>query len=860
MSERHPCPRPSPAPRTPALPGPASGGGLLAVLLLAGSLPGLAEAVEPHRSWYELPSSNGWGGVVVDLQRARPHHWRDHLFATEEPVLDSAGAEVWVNDQPRSVHARDLLLDAYFGLRVDDQASWLPDEAVDLDASGWAAPDEPGVGGTNLVRIVQTAAGLEATTWVWAPWDLPRSAMALVLELHNPGATPLPVQAFGLLNLHLGEGRPEPDQEIGAQNETVVVHSAGRIEERGFAGVVASHALGGPPTAQVWWPGNPAANPYDIVPGGGDLLAGSGDQGVHEDSVPYLQWDLGVLPPGGSTAVGVILAHHGDPFAYDGLAAEVEAWIAGRSAAQLLTAERAGWADFQAGLAVPTGLSTDEAALYRHSAAVLRMAQVRETHSYAREHLERDGDPRHSSFGAVPGLLQHDGAGAVLASLPPGRWTYAWPRDGAYAIAGMAAAGMHAEARDALSFLMNARTDRYRGWTELAALPLVPYAISLCRHHGFGDEESDTLGGGDINVEFDGAGLFLWALGEYVRASGDSGFVDENWAALRDEVAGFLVPLVDEQLGLIAADSSIWETHWFGKERRWAYTSITAARGLCEAATLAETRGEAALATEWRGVAERLRQGILDSLVDGRGLVASNLLERQGGAGYADAAVIEAVSMGLVDPAGTVTSGTIDGLLDALQTPDGPGVSRNDDEWDEHALSPWGSGYDSAEWVIMDLRLSEAARLAGRTDLADSLLDWVTAQSTANYGAIGETYDRITGDYTNNAPMVGFGPGAWIHAVHQRQGLLSVGPACGAYPIDPPLGDDDDTVEPGDDDDGDDDTAAADDDSAGDDDAGAGDDDGARTRFGCECGDGAAGLAPLALLPLGIRRRRSQLR
>ena len=51
-----------------------------------------------------------------------------------------------------------------------------------------------------------------------------------------------------------------------------------------------------------------------------------------------------------------------------------------------------------------------------------------------------------------------------------------------------------------------------------------------------------------------------------------------------------LVALVDPETGLIRADSSIWETHWNGRERRWTYTSVTAARGLCDAAELAERR------------------------------------------------------------------------------------------------------------------------------------------------------------------------------------------------------------------------------------------------------------------------------
>ena len=39
--------------------------------------------------------------------------------------------------------------------------------------------------------------------------------------------------------------------------------------------------------------------------------------------------------------------------------------------------------------------------------------------------------------------------------------------------------------------------------------------------------------------------------------------------------------------GLIAADSSIWEVHWDGQQKHFAYTTITAANGLCSASRLA---------------------------------------------------------------------------------------------------------------------------------------------------------------------------------------------------------------------------------------------------------------------------------
>jgi len=825
---------------------------LLGCALAVGAAP-KARAVEPHRSFHDLPSSNGYGAVVVDLTRGRAHHLRDHLFATEEPRIDASGAEIWTEGAPsfpEVVSSRDLMFDTYFGVSIDGTARWLPSVPVDLDASGW---DD----GTSIVRMVRTVDDVRITTWVWAPWLIERPAAAFVVEAENLGATPREVEFFALQNLHLGEGRPGPTEELGAENETIVLHEGG-VEERGFAGVVATRILGTAKGHAVHWAGLAAPSPFDIVEGGSPSVPTTppGEYGPHEDTVAYHLWGIAGLSSGETSSAGMIFAHDGDPFAYDDVAADLLKWASAAGPGAALDAEREEWQAFQAGLAVPAGLSADEERLWRHSAVVLRMAQVRESTTFVREWLTRDGEPRHSRFGEPPGDLTHAGAGAVLASLPPGQWGYAWPRDSAYAVVGMAHAGMHDEARAALAFQLQAETDVYREYAELSALDLVPYSVSLCRHHGFGVEESDTLGDGDFNFEFDGAGLYLWALSEYVRVSGDWGFVEEHWATLRDRVIGFLPPLIEprpEGGGLIAADSSIWETHWLGKERHWSYTSITAARGLCDAAELADHMADVDLASDLRDTAETLRTGLAEALTDHAGALASNLEElvearaRGEEMGYADAAVIDAVAMGLFEPTSTVSTSTLAHLQARLTTDEGPGLIRNDDATDTLDLSPWGSGYDSSEWVVVDLRTAIAAREAGDTERADTLLAWVRDQSLANYLAIGETYDPVTADYTNNAPMVGFGAGAWIAALAHREGA-PIGPACGEYGPEPGGGDDDDAAD--DDDDDDDDSAPP-----GDDDD---DDDG--EDLGCACrsevaSSSAPALALLLLAAVRVRRR-----
>ena len=67
----------------------------------------------PTRSFFQLSSSNGHGAVMLDLRSARVTHFREHLYATEEPKLDASGNEVWEGADFGAVASRDLLFDAY---------------------------------------------------------------------------------------------------------------------------------------------------------------------------------------------------------------------------------------------------------------------------------------------------------------------------------------------------------------------------------------------------------------------------------------------------------------------------------------------------------------------------------------------------------------------------------------------------------------------------------------------------------------------------------------------------------------------------------------------------------------------------
>ncbi len=758
------------------------------------STPSFANAA-PTRTRFELPAANGYSALLVDLQAGRATQLREHLFAAEEPQLDAEGEEIWDGSQFAAVYTRDLLYDAYFGLRTADSQFWLPSLPVDLDASGYA-PRGPGErGGTGLVTMVQRSGSIEATQYFFTPQALEGVGFVMAIRLKNTGdQAEAGIQAFSIHNFHLGFGRAnapwDVGEDIGENGETLIWDAEnGQYVERGFAGVVVARPLG----TLAHHGSTPGSDPFSIVDGGTkvDLADNVPPMGAVDGAVGAYQFDIGSLAAGAESWAGVAFVWNGDPFAQEEANMWLHAVVGDKSAAEVVGDELDRWADFQDTLTLPAGVNADEETLLRQSAVMLKMGQVRENTAYLREWLSEDGEPRQTRFpglddkpASLPGLVKHRGAGAILASLPPGNWTYAWIRDGAYATVAMAVLGMQKEAHDALKYYLEAESGRFKDWSELADYDLPDYQISLVRYYGFGVEESDFNEFGP-NLEFDGFGLFLWALRAYELETGDESLTDAYWPLISSRVGDVLVALIEPETGLIRADSSIWETHWQGRERHYTYTSLTAVRGLCDAAALASRVGDGERAAIYADTAQALRQAIVDRLTDDKGMLAANLEELQAGEGYYDAAVWDAIAMGLFDPQGSIAAATMAGLDTHLQVAAGPGWSRNDDRFDHQMgedLSPWGSDYDSAEWVITDLRGSIAARMIGADDRANLLTDWVRDQALVNYLMVAETFDEGSGLYKFNTPMLGFGAGAYTLALaHRAGGQGANDPACGAY-------------------------------------------------------------------------------
>jgi len=684
---------------------------LTATLVVAGSVLGgrAAEAAVPHRSMTTLSSSNGWGSIAYDATQYKLTQFLEHAYQAADA----------------STLSRNFVYDSYPGIRVGTSATWLnavPPTVIEY------------VPGTGIIHTQQSLAGVTVDTYHFQPMSLAANASVMLVKVTNVSATSA-IDVYSLFNYQVGTGSPAPGN---LSESTVYDASNDAYYETGPAGI----AFGFTSIGQSTHHGSTPNNPYTVLNAGGNLDDDPGSGGPTTGAVVGFQTSLGTLAAGGSGWAGWVTVLAPDA---NGAAAVSAArtWLASETPAQALAAEQAGWTSWIK--PAPSGADAFETAVDQQSQVILRMAQV-----------------------AEPGAAK----GQILAAIAPGEWNITWVRDMAYSVVALVKSGHYAEAKAALAFQMGASSGTYQSYLANAGSASgYPYQISVCRYYGNGSEWSDQNADGP-NIEFDGFGLFLWSLDEYVKASGDTASLATWWPTIKSKVADVLVDL-QEPTGLIAADSSIWEVHWEGQQRHFAYTTASAANGLCSASALATGAGDSASSVKYLTQGSAARDAIVSQLTAPSGTLGQSTEALTAGMGWLDASPIEALNWGLVDPTKHIAQSTMASMRSGLVPPSGEGFMRDQS----------GAYYDSQEWVFIDLRSDRAFSLGGETSLSTSLFTWNTDQAVDNFGELSELHDATTADYAGASPMVGFGAGAYIIALTDRG--TPVVPACGAFAVEP---------------------------------------------------------------------------
>jgi len=691
---------------------------ILLVIAASSVAPKASADAQPHRSLQVLSLANGYAAATyLTANEGEITHcingFYEHIYQAVNPGVPSV----------------NLCYDVYFGLRAAGAQEWgkhIGELTVEYLDGG-------------VLHTVQMFNGLRLDTYYFTPFDSipdqssePGNMLTVLCRISNPGSTTISDNAlFGLYNFRTGAGRPNP----GNNQETIQWHSASNafIERSTDSNHVLAYVAVTAPERHATSTDNPAEDPYWIVKNG-NTLPNRDYIAVGPNRVCAFQWSVPALGPGefawGGTVIGYCATNAND------VLAAVSGYINGRGAAALLADERAEWRSWLAGLTRPEGLSADEAAVFEQQAAMMRMAQCREPNS---------GDFR--PHGQIP------------ASLPPGQWNITWVRDGAYAIQALIKIGAFDLARAALAFYLSGQTGAYRNfvYNNVDYGLGVDYAPSVCRYYGSGLEESD--GGDDPNIELDDFGLLLGTVAEYVLASGDADFYHEHTDALLRRTA-YVVAAAVSANGLLRADSSCWERH-LSQALQYGFSDIVCVWGVNRLAAAAEAVGDSATAGRLAGQAGALHRAIMTNLINGR----MELIGAAGYPDYLDGAMAEAIGMGLVHPGGTVAGATLDAFRDRLWI---AATNHGYQRLTGRPLVP-ADWYDEQEWVFIDMRIAEALRQAGRTDEAEALIAWVTAQALENFNVIPELFDEVSANYEGAYPMMGFGAGAYILALFGRQ-------------------------------------------------------------------------------------------
>ncbi|HEY0255528.1 MAG TPA: hypothetical protein VGC41_28560, partial [Kofleriaceae bacterium] len=198
------------------------------------------------------------------------------------------------------------------------------------------------------------------------------------------------------------------------------------------------------------------------------------------------------------------------------------------------------------------------------------------------------------------------------------------------------------------------------------------------------------------------------------------------------------------------------------------------ARGFCDMATLARRAGHMEDVQKYQDLATKAANTLAAAFVDTKGVLAGSLERLQSGTNYHDGSTVEAMVFGVLASDNATSKATLDGLSN-LVTPAG-GYKRLEGSQDT---------YDINEWILIDLRASDAFRRANQTGKADSLLAWVSGQASANFNLLPELYNTVSsggaiGSYAGSIPMVGYGAGAYQMTLLDRAGQYEPND-CGQY-------------------------------------------------------------------------------
>ncbi|MCK4937341.1 MAG: glycoside hydrolase family 15 protein [Methanosarcinales archaeon] len=332
--------------------------------------------------------------------------------------------------------------------------------------------------------------------------------------------------------------------------------------------------------------------------------------------------------------------------------------------------------------------------------------------------------------------------GGFYASPPGTRYPFIYPRDHSICILGTISAGLLGEAKKGLEFMLSSQK---------------PSGEFSQRYDVDGNDTSYK------DLQIDGNGLILYALNQYLKATGglffeslaDRSFCEQYWEAIEKAVY-FILQNKNEEVNLIHTINSIHEypAYEHGFE---IYANSTCCAGLFGAVKIGEALGKDV--EEWRLHAEQVKEAILERLYSPRRRsfikcirVKYKSSEPIGYDAYASSVIdIDAVEyapalFGLIDEHDLRNVNTVKRIDKLLWDEELGGLNRYPELWDRN-----NGGY--GPWFHFTCQLSNHYTAVDNQYMAKKYLGWVVNMAhdymMPEHISTVERFEMWLEDYTN---------------------------------------------------------------------------------------------------------------
>ncbi|MCG7850499.1 MAG: glucoamylase [ANME-2 cluster archaeon] len=332
--------------------------------------------------------------------------------------------------------------------------------------------------------------------------------------------------------------------------------------------------------------------------------------------------------------------------------------------------------------------------------------------------------------------------GGFYASPPGTRYPFIYPRDHSICILGTISAGLLAEAKKGLEFMLASQK---------------PSGEFSQRYDVDGNDTSYK------DLQIDGNGLTLYALNQYLKATGglffeslaDRAFCEQYWEVI-EKAVDFILQNKNDEVNLIHTINSIHEypAYEHGFE---IYANSTCCAGLFGAVEIGKALGKDM--EEWRRQAEQVREAILERLYSPRRRsfikcirVKYKSSDPIGYDAYASSVIdVDAVEyapalFGLIDEHDLRNVNTVKRIDKLLWDEELGGLNRYPELWDRN-----NGGY--GPWFHFTCQLSNHYTAVNNQDMAEKYLGWVVSMAhdymMPEHISTVERFEMWLEDYTN---------------------------------------------------------------------------------------------------------------